>query len=224
MKMAQRLTIDVADGALPLHVQGPDDGSVPAVLVVPSVFGPAPDLLDRLAGLATDTLVVVPDPFWKTGEQVVPYDRLDDAIARMEGFDWGTCNREMATAVDWAREHGNGRVVGVGICFGGPFVLRMGRAGLLDGVVTWHGSRLEQFLDGVADMDCPVRHHLGGDDPITPPEVVDSLRKAFAGHADCEIVVHPGATHGFTHDGDAYDEAAWQASLASVVELVDRDR
>lgn len=222
--MTRRIAIDVEGGALPLHVQGFDDGTAPALVVVPSVFGPAPDLLDRLAGLADDTLVVVPDPFWRTGERVVPYDRLDDAIGRMADFDFGAASREMAAAVDWARTHGNGRVVAVGICFGGPFVLRLAAKGAVDGIVTWHGSRMEQSLDRAADITCPVRHHLGSVDPVTPPEVVDALRSAFADHPDCEILVHEGATHGFSHDGDAYDDAAWQASLASVVELLDRYR
>lgn len=219
--MSRRLAIDVPAGRLPLVVQGPDDASrVPALVVVPSIFGPARDLLQRLGALGDDALVVIPDPFWRTGEGALPYDQRDAAFARLAGFDPAVCADEMATAVDWARATGNGGVVALGICFGGPFVLRLAAAGRVDGIVTWHGSRMEGALDDAGRITCPVRHHLGGADPVTPPEVVEALRTAFAEHPDARIVVHDGATHGFTHDGPAYDDAAYHAAFASVVELL----
>lgn len=217
--------IEVDGGAVPTDVQGPDDPSgCPAVVVVPSIYGPAPDLLARLGSLVGDTLVVVPDPFWRTGEGWVTYGDVDTAIGRLGEFDVAGCFDEMAAVVSWAKGAGNGHVVAVGICFGGPYVLRLAAAGLVDGVVTWHGSRMEQHLQVVPDIACPVRHHLGADDPVTPPEVVDALREAFADHPDAEVVVHPGATHGFSHDGDAWDAAAHDAGFASLVELLDRGR
>lgn len=221
----RRVDIEVPAGQLPLHVLGPEDASrVPALVVIPSIFGPADDLLGRLAELAGDTLVVVPDPFWRTGEGAMPYDDLDAAIGRLAEFDLDACTAEMAATVWWARQQANGSVVAVGICFGGPFVLGLAERHEVDGIVTWHGSRMEQALDNAARITCPVRHHLGGADPVTPPEVVDRLREAFAGHDDAQIVVHEGASHGFSHDGPAYDETAERAGFASVVELLDRLR
>lgn len=215
----------VADGQLPLHVQGPDDASGhPAVLVVPSIFGPAPDLLGRLGALADDTLVVVPDPFWRTGEGVVPYGDLDSAIGRLGEFDLRTCAAEMTAARDWAAANCSGRVVGVGICFGAGFVLRMAADGALDGVVTWHGSRMEGTVDRAGAIACPVHHHVGGNDPATPPDLLEALREAMVANPDARIVVHEGAEHGFSHDGAAYDEAAERAGFASLVELLDRLR
>lgn len=223
--MIRIISLDVAAGRLPLHVQGPDDPSAhPAVVVVPSIFGPADDLLARLAALADDTLVVVPDPFWRTGEGAVAYDDMDGAIGRLADFDFGACAAEMAAAVEWARAQGNGRVVAVGICFGGPFVLGLGKRGLLDGIVTWHGSRMESVLDGVDAITCPVHHHLGSEDPVSPPEAIVAIRDAFASNPDAEVIVHEGATHGFSHDGPAYDDAAERAAFASVHDLVDRVR
>lgn len=223
--MTRTVPIDVPDGTLPAVVHEPAPAStVPALVVVPSIFGPADDLLARLAELGDDALVVVPDPFWRTGEGVVPYDDLDAAIARLGDFDSDACATEMAAAVAWAKAHGNGGVVALGICFGGPYVLRLAAHRLVDGIVTWHGSRLESALDGVEHIACPVRHHLGSADPVTPPETIDAIREAFADHPDAEILVHEGATHGFSHDGDAYDEDAYRAGFASVVELLDRLR
>jgi carboxymethylenebutenolidase len=220
--VSRMVDIEVDGGAVPTAVLGPDDASgVPAIVVVPSVYGPAADLLERLAVLGDSALVCVPDPFWRTGQGPTAYGDTDEMGVRLAGLDIHVTRAEMGAVVAWARAQGNGHVVGVGICFGGPYVLRMAADGELDGLVTWHGSGMERVLRRAGDITCPVRHHLGSIDPITPLEVVDALREAFADHPDAEIVVHDGADHGFTHDGDSWDPDAYQAAFASVVELLD---
>ena len=217
--------VDVEGGAVPVTVIGPNDASDrPALLVVPSIFGPARDLLERLEVLAANTFVAVPDPFWRTGEGALDYSDRHTAISRLAGFDPVACGREMTTVATWAGEASNGHVVAVGICFGGPYVLALAADGHADGVVTWHGSRMQNSLDLVPLIACPVRHHIGGADPVVPPEALDAIRAGFAGHPDCEIVVHPGAGHGFSHDGDDWDASAYAAGFADAVALLDRHR
>lgn len=221
--MSRMVDIEVEGGAVPTAVVGPDDASgVPAVVVVPSVYGAAPDLLERLAELGDSALVCVPDPLWRTGHGPTAYGDMEEVGVRLAGLDIHVCRSEMGAVVAWARAQGNGSVIGVGICFGGPYAIRMATDGELDGVVTWHGSGMERVLRRVGEITCPVRHHLGGIDPITPPEVVEALREAFAAHPDAEIVVHAGADHGFTHDGESWDQSAYQAAFGSVVDLVAR--
>ena len=220
--MSQRaVSIPCEDGAVPAAVLGPDAGSAPAGLfVVPSIFGPAPDLLASLSEFADRALVVVPDPFWRVGGGVVPYDQHDAAIGRLKGFDLRRCIADLEAALDWTRERVDGPVVGLGICFGGPFVLRFASEQRLDGVVTWHGSRMQDHLDRAERIRCPLRLHFGSADPITPPEAIDRIRGVLAGHADVEIAVHPGADHGFSHEGRAYDEKAARAGLDAIAELL----
>ena len=213
--------IPVDGGAVPTLVLGPDDPSrLPALVVVPSIYGPAPDLLKRLSELADGALIVVPDPFWRVGGGVVPYDDHDKARDRLAGFEPGLCIADMGAVVDWARAQCDGRVVGLGICFGAPFVLRFAGEGRLAGVVAWHGSRMESYLDRAADTSCPLRLHFGGADPVTPPEAIEKIRAAFASNPDVSIVVHPGAVHGFSHDGAAYDESACRAGLDATRDLL----
>jgi len=222
---ATSLEVAVDGGAVPTAVLGPRDASEhPALVVVPSIFGPAPDLLERLAAVAGDARVAVPDPFWRQAAGVIPYGDREAAFARLQGFEPARCIADLAAVVDWAHAEGNGRVVGLGICFGGPFVLRFAGEGRLDGAVTWHGSRMEQHLSKAATTTCPLRLHFGADDPVTPPEAIDAIRAAFASHPDVSIVVHPGASHGFSHDGEAYDAKACRAGLDAVAELMERCR
>lgn len=213
--------IPVEGGALPTTVLGPEDVSeVAALVVVPSIFGPAPDLLARLVEFARRALIAVPDPFWRTGGGVVPYNQPDKAIARLRGFDFQRCVEEVSAVVGWARTQCNGHVIGLGICFGGPFVLRLAAEHRLDGVVTWHGSRMQDHLEHAGEITCPVRFHFGDADPMTPPDVIEKVRALFTTHPDTRIAVHPGADHGFSHDGSSFDAAACRAGLDSVGELL----
>ena len=213
--------IRVEGGAVPTTVLGPDDPSrVPALVVVPSIFGPARDLCTRLSELSRDALIVLPDPFWRVGGGVVPYHEIGRARGRLAGFDVGRCIADLGAVVDWATAASKGRVVGLGICFGGPLVLRFAGEGRLAGVVTWHGSRMESYLDRARETVCPLRLHFGGADPVTPPDSIEKIRSAFASNPDVSIVVHPGAVHGYSHDGPAYDARACRAGLDAARDLL----
>lgn len=206
--------VPVEGGEVPVDVLGPEDAQgVPGLVVVPSIFGPAPDLLKQLSELAEEALVVVLDPFWRVSGGVVPYDDHDGAVRRLRGFDRDRCFADVHAVIDWTRARCNGRVVGLGICFGGPVVLVAAGNGALDGLVAWHGSRMESYLERAAAISCPLRFHFGSADPITPPEAIDDIRAAFAAHPDASFVVHAGLEHGFSHEGRSYDPAAARAGL-----------
>jgi carboxymethylenebutenolidase len=220
---ATSTAVPVDGGAVPTAILGPGDASgIPALVVVPSIFGAAPDLLERLSELADRARIAVPDPFWRQGGGVIPYGDREAAFARLRGFEPGRCIADLGAVVEWARRKGSSRVVGLGICFGGPFVLRLAAEGRLDGVVTWHGSRMEQHLERAGEITCPLRLHFGDADPVSPPAAIEAIRTAFASHPDVAIVVHPGAAHGFSHDGPAYDPKACRAGLDAVAELIGR--
>ena len=138
----------------------------------------------------------------------------------MKGFEFRPCIADVAAVIAWTRARCNGRVALLGICFGGPFVLRFAGEGHLDGGVTWHGSRMEKFLDRAADTTCPLRLHFGADDPVTPPEAIEKIRAAFAAHPDVSIEVYPGAVHGYSHDGEAHDARACRAGLDAARDLL----
>jgi carboxymethylenebutenolidase len=215
-------SVPVEGGAVPVHLATPPNAAaLPGLVVVPSIFGPAKDLLDTVAGLADAATTVVADPFWRVGAGPVSYDDHEGAIGRLrKGFDRDQCFAEMRAVMDWTRARCNGRVVGLGICFGGPVVLTAAAAGALDGIVAWHGSRMEQFLDGAEKIEGPVRLHFGEADPITPPEAIEKIERAFASHRDARFVVHPGAQHGFSHEGAAWDEKAAKAGVADLREVL----
>lgn len=216
--------VPVSDGEVPVAVMEASGqaGERPALLCVPSIFGGNDDLLEQMASLTDVATTAVMDPFWRVDAGPIPYDERKAAFDRAGQLDRSLTGGDVTAVAAWLAERSNGRVAGLGICFGGPPVLLAMSAGELAGAVAWHGSRMEQFLDRLdpAAMTGPIRLHFGDADPITPPEAIEAIGAAFADHPDCAIVVHPGADHGFSHEGDAWDAAATAAGMADLRALL----
>jgi carboxymethylenebutenolidase len=221
----QRLPVEA--GELPLTIARAG-GAGAAVVIVPSAFGVGPDLEAQMEELATDASIVVAiDPFFRGDGGPAPYDDRPRAMARIHEIDRQRAYRDLRAAIDWVRdEHRVPSVLLVGICFGGWFALHAAADRAVDGVITWHGSRMETCLERAADVRCTMRLHFGSDDPIVPPEALDAIRRAFADRSDVRIVVHDGATHGFSHRGAqrAYHPDAERSGMDSVRELIARAR
>ena len=199
-------------------------GSGAAVVLVPSAFGVGPDIEAQMEDLAADaSLVVAIDPFFREGGGSVAYDDRGRAMGRVQAIDRERAYRDLRAAIAWAREQSGGReVVVLGICFGGSFALRAAADGVADGVVTWHGTRMQDHLGRAAEMRCPMRLHFGGADPFVSAEIVEAVRAAFAARPDVHVVVHEGATHGFSHRGapQAYHPDAERAGMKALRALL----
>jgi carboxymethylenebutenolidase len=214
--------IPLAEGALPVRVaRGAGRGA--GIAIFPSAFGIGEDLLAQMAELAADARAVATfDPFFRGDAGFARTREMPRVLARMQALDRARAADDLRALAAWLRGSAGCRAVAVlGICFGGPFAFEAAADGSADGVATWHGTGLGAHLARAAEMRGPLRLHFGSADPFVPPREVEAIRAAFAGRRNVEIVVHPGATHGFSHrDGpEAYDAAAERAALASVGDL-----
>ena len=121
------------------------------------------------------------------------------------------------------------RIAAIGYCFGGAVVLGMARSGAdLAAVVTFHGALATQSPAQPGKVKARVLVLAGGADPFVPPEQVDAFKKEMqAAGARFEVVVYPGAKHGFTNPDAAqygmkelaYDAAADRESWAAMRKL-----
>lgn len=224
--MLTRSAVSVDDGALPLTIARAA-GAGAAVVIMPSAFGVGPDLEAQMIELAHEARVVVAlDPFFRDAAGLIPYDDMARVMTRVGALDRARAYRDLAATIDHVRaEAPDAPVVFLGICLGGPFGLVAAADGRVDGVVTWHGSWMERFVDRAAEVRCPMSLHFGSVDPVTPTVAIDAVRAAFASHPDVELFVHEGATHGFSQRrAGAYQEAAERAGMAAVNRLVARAR
>jgi carboxymethylenebutenolidase len=218
--MLQRLVLDNAIRT-PVVVAAGTASARTALVVMPAAFGIAPDVEQQLQHLAQHAAVVVAvDPFARDAPRPLPYTDTPAVMQRLQGLDRARATADFHAAIDHARHHA-GRIVALGVCFGGVFALNAAADGLVDGAATWHGGRLESLMGRASEMRCPLRLQFGAVDPIVPPSAVEAIRVAFAGRDDVEVVVHAGATHGFTHrSAVAFDPVAEAAALAAVIDLL----
>lgn len=197
-------------------------GEAAALVILPSAFGVAPDLVAHMHELAGDAcLVVALDAFARHDPGVVPYQDMPRVMARVHGHDPMQMQLDLRDAIAWTSAETGRPVVVLGVCFGGPHALEVAAAGLVAAAVVWHGTGLDRKLEQASAIRCPLALHFGAEDPFVPPPVVARVREAFAGMAHVAIHVHEGATHGFSHrDAPAWNAAAEQAAIASLRERI----
>ena len=121
------------------------------------------------------------------------------------------------------------RIAAIGYCFGGAVVLGMARSGAdLAAVVTFHGALATQAPAQPGKVKPRVLVLAGGDDPFVPAEQREAFKREMqAAGARFEVVVYPGAKHGFTNPDAAqygmpqlaYNAAADRDSWAAMLKL-----
>ena len=220
------MRVTLATGT-PAELVRPDltPGEQPArgLVLLPDIGGLRP-LMDhhvRTLSEATGWPVCAPEP-WPGREQVAIPERLGLV---------GTLHDEavLADAAAAADATGAAEVAVLGFCMGGMYALkasasgRFARAVAFYGMIRvpeqWSSPTQAQPLELMAEGHCPVLAIIGTDDVWTPPEDVAALEAAGA-----QVVVYPGAEHGFVHDPerdvhrpeDAAD--AWRRVLAFLTE------
>ena len=188
-----------------LRSVSPEAGRHPGLIIFPSIFGVSKELGQHCEEIAASGAVVLTfDPFAR-GDDPGGLEEPDRerAFARMGGMDFARANadfRELLAALKQDPDC-HGRVVGLGICLGGPFVFNAAADGELDGIATWHGSRMGDVVGRASEVKCPVLMDYGDEDPVAPLEEIAKVEKACAVIDDFTIRVHPGAGHGFSHTG-----------------------
>ncbi len=100
-----------------------------------------------------------------------------------------------------------GRIAAIGYCFGGGVALQMAREGAdLKGAVSFHGMLETMAPAKPGAMKAKILALTGADDKFVPPDQVEQFKQEMkkAG-ADYQVIVYPGARHGFTNpEADAY--------------------
>ncbi len=205
------------------------------VVIHPDIFGNRPLFDDIARRLATHGLAVAcVEPFARIPE----VDRIaaTDPLARfawVSKLDDDAQLGDLAAAADLLVVEDDVSRVGVlGFCMGGFYALKAAATDRFDVAVAfygmisvpdaWQGPGQGSPLATAADV-CPTLAIFGSVDQWTPPADIDSLRAAWAGRSDCEIVVVEGADHGFVHDPDrpahrAADAAAmWDKALGRLL-------
>ena len=174
------------------------NATVPAILFITAIWGIDGNAKEITQAFSDDGyLVSVPDIFWR----VHPGPTADAEVAhgRYNAYDFDQGLLDMQDLIAHLRAHPrcNGKVAILGICFGGRYAhLGAARWGI-DAAASYHGTLIERHLDETRNITCPVSHHFGADDPVTPMDDVQAIQDSYAGQPNTEVVVHAGAEHNF---------------------------
>jgi carboxymethylenebutenolidase len=228
------------DYSLPAYVARPSTaGRKGAVIVVNEIFGIHDYIKDVCRRFAREGYVAIaPDYFDRAGDPAPMTDY--NAIREIVGTATFTqVMGDTSGAIDWLKAAAfvDAEKIGItGFCWGGNIVW-MAAAYLtnIKAGVAWYGRLVapapgdfgaeqgrEWPVDVAADIAAPVLGLYGGEDQGIPVATVEQMRAALqaAGNqTGSEIVVYPGAGHGFHADyRDSYNaEAAadgWRRAIA----------
>lgn len=193
-------------------------GRAPALVIMSSVFGVDGDVQGICDDIArAGFLAAAPDLFWRGDKG--PMDRSEDgqrrarerAADRERLIEQGVGDLADTVAALRRRPDCNGRVAVAGLCYGGPYaILGQTRAGC-DAGLSFHGTKVEEYLADVRAARGPLVLHWGDEDHAAPPEALARVRAATTGMPNVEIVIYPGVKHGYT----ARTSPAWNADAAA---------
>ncbi len=215
--MGQDITLTASD-KFQLGAYRADPAAAPkgGVVVIQEIFGVNHHIravCDRFA--AQGYAAIAPaifdriEPNFQSG-----YSPDEIAIARkfVANPDWQAMLLDTQAAIDALKD--TGPVGIIGFCLGGSVAYAAAtRLSGLDAAIGYYGGAIVRFADEKPKV--PTQLHFGEKDSGIPLTDVETIR---AKRPDVEILVYPGAQHGFGCDERAsYDKAsadlAWERSL-----------
>jgi carboxymethylenebutenolidase len=220
----ERVTLHGSDGAVVDAIHARPEGMPRSGIVLhPDIMGVRPLFDDLCRRLATHGFAVcAPEPFARSSDDV---RNAPDHTARMRALSTLVDENQLGDlekAADYLVVHDDvSKVAVLGFCLGGMYALKAAATGRFDRAVAFYGMiRLPEAMKGpdvaepleTAAAVCPTLAIFGGLDAISPPADIEALRAAWADRPDCQVVVYPGADHGFVHaperDAHRADDAA----------------
>jgi carboxymethylenebutenolidase len=191
-------------GGMPAFVARPEGGGPrAAVLVIQEAFGlngHIKDVTQRIAG--EGYVALAPDLYWRGGKgRTAAYEDLAEAIRIMQTLKDGEIVTDVGNAIAYLEQQPSVRADRIGItgfCMGGrvSYLVACELADKIRAAAPFYGGGIP--IDKTAKLKAPVLAFFGEKDAFIPLEFVEQLRREVAKHEkQVEIVVYPGADHGF---------------------------
>ena len=227
MQRGRNFDIAMRDGRkLPVELIAKPGARAPGVVMIPPIFG----LGDDERAIAWDYAnegypVLVPDLFFRLlpgplGREGADRDKAQE---RNKNFAVEQGMSDLADAVAAFRKlpESNGKAIVCGYCFGGRYAFLGVARGIIDGAVSFHGSKIGLSLNEAVNVRSPLQIHVGDKDASIPMEEVERTKAALAGNPLASVHIYAGATHGFTGKGrPSFHEIADSSSRAGALKLL----
>ena len=213
---SQMVELPAAVGSMPAFLARPKEGArAPCVLVIQEAFGLNDHIKDVARRIAREGYVALaPDLYWRGGKgRTVRYDQLPEAIGLMQSLKDPEIVSDLGSAVAYLEKQAFMRADRIGItgfCMGGR-VAYLAACELPDKIkasAPFYGGGLP--AEKTAQLKCPVLAFFGEKDAYIPLDSVEQLQAEARRHRKAiEVVVYPGAEHGFfCNERSSYQKAA----------------
>ncbi len=208
-------------GGMPAFVARPEGGPRPAVLVIQEAFGLNAHIEDVTRRLAAEGYVALaPDLYWRGGKgRTIAYEDIGEAIRIMQTLRDDQIVTDVGNAIAYLEKQASvraDRIAITGFCMGGrvSYLVACELPDKIKAAAPFYGGGIP--IDKTVKLKAPVLAFFGEQDAFIPLEFVEELRREVAKHSkQVEIVVYPGAGHGFfCNERSSYDPKAaadaWQ--------------
>jgi len=216
----QMIEVPAEGGTMPAFVARPEgEARAPAVLVIQEAFGLNDHIKDVSRRIAAEGYVTLaPDLYWRGGKaRTVRYDQLPEAIALMQSLKEAEVVADLGSAISWLEKQPFVRADRIGItgfCMGGrvSFLAACELPDRIKASAPFYGGGIP--VEKTEKLRCPVLAFFGEKDAFIPLDNVEQLRaEAKRRGKNVEIVVYPGAGHGFfCNERESYQRAAAEDS------------
>ena len=202
----------------------PPTGSGPGIVLIQEIFGVNAHIRAVADQYALDGYVVLaPDLFWrmKPGVQL-GYTEADfgAALGYMNNMDFALAIQDLGSTVAALKSlpECSGKVASLGYCMGGLLSYQCAANAGVDAAVCYYPGSIENHLDQVGKVKCPILIHFAEKDHYISADAVKAVQAAFGDVRNAVIEVYLGVDHGFNcWERPAYDQKT--SSLAHGLSL-----
>jgi carboxymethylenebutenolidase len=210
------VTIETDEGPMDAFVAVPDGSARgPALVVLQEAYGVNAHIREVCRRLAREGVVALaPELFHRAGRGVeIAYTDHAKIMPFLGGLDNDDLERDERAALAHLRRHPRvdpARVGAIGWCMGGFAAFLAACRTDVAATVAFYGGGivrprptigLTPLIDEAGAIKAPILLVFGEADQGIPPADIEAIRAALtAAGADFEIVVYPGAGHGFFCD------------------------
>ncbi len=210
------IEVPTGAGPMPAYLVRPATGEpAPAVLVIQEAFGLNAHIKDVARRIAGEGYVALaPDMFWRGGRcRTAGYDQLPQALQLMGELRDDDVIADVGSAIAYLEGQPfvrRGRIGITGFCMGGriAYLVACALPEKIAAAVPFYGGGIP--VERTAGLRAPVLAFFGDQDPFIPLDQVERLKQEAARLGKpVEVVVYPGAPHGFfCNERDSYRREA----------------
>jgi carboxymethylenebutenolidase len=204
----------------------PSSKKAPGILLIQEIFGVNHHIKSVADKWAKEGFVVLaPDLFFRMQPDFeVGYGEEDmkKAFELYHRFDEKQALDDLSCALESLRKlpECTGKLGVIGFCLGGKMTYRVAAHNKIDAASSYYGGGINQMLDEMPQIACPMLMHFGAKDQHITSDAVDAIKKAAQSKTNIQIFVYD-ADHGFNCDErKSYDKASADLAFTRSLDLM----